>query len=345
MLQIFVSLFFLFAAARELLFSFHGLDAIKKLEANDSIYFQTGSTSHLNYSQENEDFLQKLMDSEKKAYSILTSVRFEGLENTPVVMGVGAFDEVFNLEKYNKVRTDSTDSTIWIGSKVKSVHVGDVLQYGTVKKEKSIIEGRLPANSTYILREAMMSLDESIVILTSKQKMNELHSYYYMDELMRNSVLFDVNSDEIAEYILRMNQQGTTLSPISFNQQLHEHYGSLYKNAILLTAFYLITSLFVFVSLTINTIQLIEQNLQEYAVHLLYGARLESIFQRIMVYLLGMIIPPISLALSVLFLMGSGLAYVYWGIGFCMIIPLVISLIGLSRLKSSNIIYVARERA
>lgn len=293
-LQLIISILYFCVAVEELTFSYNGIREVKNIEKYNITYFQPSlGQSGSSYSGAVDNMLEQLWDRDEVGYSIIESMKLDSNPNDKVVVGIGkAFGKVFGLTSYLDEHSD-TDTFVFIGANVSHIKVGDFISFGTVKHEKYEVIGRLPSKTNYMIRTSIRDLDQSIVILTSKERMKELHGYYYLDELIGNSVLINPDKSTLINYISVLGNNGIELSPINFNAQAFHHYNNIFTQALLLFVFYLITSIFVFINIVVNVLQLVKRNMREYSIHLLYGASNKHIYLRIILYILMIITIPI----------------------------------------------------
>lgn len=291
--QLILGIFFFLIATDQFSYFKNKDQEIKKIEKYNITYFSPSFSSNFTYSEEADKELENLFDVKQNGFSIVESITLAEFPGVKVVVGLGAFEQIYNITPLfgNDSKLDTT--IIMIGNKVNNIEVGKDITFGFLKQENYKVIGKLPKNKNYIIRTAVKNLDESILILTSKKTMKNLFGNMYLDEIIGNSCIISPSKSELRNYLSVINQTKTELTPVNLNSIYEKIYNNSYTDGYILFIFYLLTILFIFISIITNTIQLVYSNMREYSIHLLYGARRRDIFIAIIFYNILIISIPI----------------------------------------------------
>ncbi len=222
--------------------------------------------------------------AEKDSYSTITTARLPEHPDTQLVIGLGAFADVFGFDV-------DTRTTVLVGSELTSLEPGDVLSLGPDKGELNI-SGCLPSGASYVSGGSSNGLDNTILILTDD--FERFYDEQYAPELLGNFCLINLNPQDIVEYITAVRETtGLILHPTDLNSYATQRSKTLLRDGLIFTTFFLATLAFVLLGIITSILQLIDSNLREYAIHLLNGAKMHHLYTRTIIYIVLQISFPI----------------------------------------------------
>jgi len=312
-----VFVFFAIQLSIPLLFSWvsldYALDAMRyirhvnQVASKNVVFFSPhlGAMNQWHISQGAKELLVATLDESRRGYSVVESVRLRNYPNLNIVIGLGAFGEVFQLDSGSK---DHSKPLLLIGHKVDALQVGSTVEFGERNVAELTVMGRLPQGASYIKTGALESLDNSMLILAEAQS---IMGYFFNDweygtEIVHNTCLLNPTGEELINYVSLMSKEtGMALNPRDLSGYAKQHFGGNFYGSLYFLIFFGIAMLFVIVGIVTNMLQLLDSRMTEYAIHLLSGASMWHLFSRIVIYLFLLVGPPVMLVAWFIFSMYS----------------------------------------
>jgi hypothetical protein len=288
-LQLLVSLIFISLIFVYFTHSGSNFREIKRHSDLNLIYFQEVSEGgHQLRPEINENLRRYLNAREDKYYSLVTlySDEFTDFE---VLVGLGAFTKALN--KDIRLKADK-DFNVFIGNKVKDYKVGDSISFGKLERKSLTITSRLPANTSYLFRGTSQSLDNSVLILSELDSMYHYYGGFEETNIVLGTHLLAPDNAVLLDFVFIAAENDITLNAVTMNSYSNQ----IERNhAVSAMFFYLIASTFTLVGIVVNVLQLIEINKYEYAIHLLYGARIQHLNVRTAFYVFWIVSLPLCI--------------------------------------------------
>lgn len=288
-LQLLVSLIFISLIFVYFTHSGSNFREIKRHSDLNLIYFQEVSEGgHQLRPEINENLRRYLNALEDKYYSLVTlySDEFTDFE---VLVGLGAFTKALN--KDIRFKADK-DFNVFIGNKVKDYKVGDSISFGKLERKNLTITSRLPANTSYLFRGTSQSLDNSVLILSELDSMYHYYGGFEETNIVLGTHLLAPDNAVLLDFVFIAAENDITLNAVTMNSYSNQ----IERNhAVSAMFFYLIASTFTLVGIVVNVLQLIEINKYEYAIHLLYGARIQHLNVRTAFYVFWIVSLPLCI--------------------------------------------------
>lgn len=268
---------------------------IKKLSdynfVNFNVYYKDNEM--VKPSPEIIQMLTEVLDNKQQGFTVIDDLELPEDPDLNIVIGLGRFGEIFELNANKK----STDTRVLIGSKMEDLHVGDTIQFGMNQGEKLVINDQLPINSSYLNKQFSVSLDNSIVILTTFENFYKNYPAYHIDRIIGNVSLLNPSDDEINKFVEIISENSNFyVSPYLFNKTAPAIHRETMMNSLFFLLFFLFTIIFISVSIISSLLLLIDDHLQEYAIHRIYGATQIDLFWRTIIFILFIIVFPLFFA-------------------------------------------------
>lgn len=253
--------------------------------------------------QGGNDLLVNTLDGGLRAYSTVLSARLQDHPKLDLVVGLGEFADVFQLEGSI---SDLVKPVVLVGHNVVHLQVGDTVRFGELNTASLTVGRRLPQGASYILRATPTSLDDSVVILTDVESM--LTHYYrgfqHFDEILVNLSLINPTGSEMSQFVASvLREVGVAVNPMDLNTYSRQRQGDAFYGALFFLAFFGITLAYVLVGIVANILMLLESHMSEYAIHLLSGAQMRHLYSRVVIYIALLVVPPLLLVSMLLLLM------------------------------------------
>lgn len=299
-LQLIVALLFVSFLFEQLAFLSLYISNVDKVAAHNLTFFRPHSQTHSAISQEAQDSLKEIFDVNQSGYSLIESISLSGLSDIDIVVAVGAFAEVYSIDHI--VSDSDQEIVVLIGNQVKSLDLGDTIDFGQTRTTSLEVNARLPAGAAYVKTGSVNSLDDSILILADMETMGNYYYKHYITDIVFNSVLVNPTRDELVNFVTTM-QGNFVLNPVNLITYAQQRHKQLYNDSLIFLLFFLVTLGFVILGIIANILQLINRNIREYAIHLLHGATLQHLYSRLVIYVCLLVSPPLlisSYLLSVL---------------------------------------------
>jgi hypothetical protein len=287
-----LSLAFLFISllSNELIKEQQNQQQFKNIYKNQFISFKLyrNQSKNLKVGEELDNLLTKTLDGNKNAYSTITTTLSESTlangSNLEVVVGLGGFSKLFDIQP--KIKGNNTsEAIVLMGSKVKNHKIGDDIEIGTFALNPLKVSESLPRGASYVDSNGTHYLDDSIVILTTWKSWKDYNELDYIEQIIGNIKLVDINEESAAEFAqgISMANQKYDIVPININD-IKENKKDTAKGQSVFLLFFISMIIMICVGVTSSLMQLVDNNLKEYAIHRLYGAELKDIYIRIIIY-------------------------------------------------------------
>ncbi|WP_350344459.1 hypothetical protein PRVXT_000873 [Proteinivorax tanatarense] len=294
--QLVLAVSFIFIGAGQLISNHQYANLADNLYEYDVINFNVYyGVNPVNLNNEMEELVIEKFKT-NKGFSFVNSLHFSEFPNVNVVVGLGEFGEIFDL--YPDKET-SNDPLVLLGSGVSKVDVGEKIPFGVTEREELVVNERLPQNTSYLQKQTYINLDDSIVILTTLERFNDSYKKIYNEEIITNMGLINTADDELQNFIEVMSQNDTLdLSPVRLNTVAPDLYSETKESVMVFFVFFLLTIIFIGIGIISSLIRLVDNNLQEYAIHRLYGATLKELYLRTVLYVLAIVAVPFIFSFS-----------------------------------------------
>ncbi|KAF0197940.1 MAG: hypothetical protein FD169_3 [Bacillota bacterium] len=304
-IQLTVPIFFCCLSLIQVVDSVQYIRHVNQVSDYKVVFFspQIGTMRQWRISQGAKELLVATLDEARRGYSVVETVKLRDYPNLNIVIGLGAFVEVFQLRNDSK---ESSKPLVLIGHDVDALQVGSTVEFGRRNTTDLTVSSRLPQGASYVMPGGLKSLDKSLIILTEAESMMDyfFNDWEYGVQIVTNTCLISPTGTEMSEFVTRMrNETGMALNPIDLGAYAEQHYQGNFYGVLYLLVFFGITMVYVVVGIVTNTIQLLDSRMTEYAIHLLSGARMWHLCSRIVIYLLLLVSLPILAVSWLLFLM------------------------------------------
>ncbi|SES70163.1 hypothetical protein [Anaerobranca gottschalkii] len=340
--QLVIFTFFLLIVINELFNVYSYGKNMEKLYDYNLVYFNTYyHPLGTKVTEKVDTTLKEVLDDKKRAYSIIENFPVQDIQNIKTVVALGNFQEIYDINLEKDDFDNQSKIPALLGRNVKNVKVGDEFSLNLLDK-KVVIVGELPKNSSYFKRQMEESLNNSILILSSYEGLGLLR-YHNVEQIITNITFVDPDIKEINDFINNMEESNLSFTPNYFNDTVSKLYRQNKTNILFFFTFFLFTFAFSILGILSNLITLVDKNLQEFAVHLLYGGTLADLYWRTYIYVASMIFLPLLASLYLLEQTGlkffSNLTMLIWG----GILIGLISLYPLWKLKNKDLVFYLRR--
>lgn len=252
--------------------------------------------------------LSEVYDVKKQAFSTTNGYNIDEYPDKSVLIAVGNFTELYPL---GGIRNQG-ETSVLIGSNVKGINIGDSFTFGGDIKETVKVTGRLKKDSFYYHTTFKEPLDNSVVILTSYKNLGKLFGSFFDEELIQNTVFADPGKGDLNEFVGSINKSKIiNIIPHTAAALYYENYKSQILSSIFFFAFFIIALIFNLIGVVSNIMNIVERNLKAYAVHYIYGATVNEIAARIIVYIIFILLPPLAVSFSFVNMTGT---FSYYGV-------------------------------
>lgn len=319
-LQLIIGTFFFLFIITQFNSTMSSLNFYQKINSKKLMQFElTDPIRSIQINENINSLLENWMDKNKVAYTSVNSYTIENYPNVNVVIGIGNFNQIFDLG----LNIGDNELCVVLGKNLKEIKIGETIEVGMSKKIECKVSNRLSDTHKYLIGTNVKSLDDSLLILMSKGDYQKLFSNYYLDEFFFNLGVSQAPNHEIITYLEEMENAGFHLLPVSINSLLDKYKNSVIKNDIIFLVFYLVTQFFIICSIIANIVLLQQKNSKEYAIHLLYGAKLRQIYARIICYTSIIVVPPILSTTFFLSYLDGTLVFSIPKLLFCIIMIII----------------------
>lgn len=273
------------------------------------------------------------------AYTFIEGVSVNEASNVQTIITIGATDKLYNFNFTDK------PYTVFIGSEVDALDVGQKITIGTKNKIELTIDERFNNNTMFLRNTYLSDLNNYIVINLS---FNDFFETFYLEGPIKYSfydhlVLVNVDDVLVHEITKEINSNNGLLAyPRDYNSMLKRSNTEQLFNTLFFCVLILIVFFFTFVGIVCNTLNLIDKNLKTYAIHMMAGCTLIEIYSRLMSYLFCITIPPIIFSSTIINYMGILKLPFINVIILILLVTLVLSLIPIYTLKNSNMLSFLR---
>lgn len=342
--QMIVATFFLSIYMDRVISLARDIDQVSRFSQHDLTFFSPhlGTVSQRRITERAAELLREIFDLKRAGYSVIETITPEGYPDVKVVAGVGAWEEIF-LQDISPPRNQ--DIAVFVGSRVKSIEVGDGVKFGKTRTVELNVSGRLPEGSVYFQGGSPLSLDHALLFLVDFQCLTETYypAWYFWDEIIFNTVLVNPSGEELLEFITGIREEtGLILNP--FDQDYyHNNYRRFLSGARLSIIFFSVTTVFIFFGLLSNILLLLESNMREYAIHLLHGAGMPQLYSRIAIYVFLLVSIPLLAARVLNALLPSPLVPLPRLVPLIVFMALLLACIPMVQLKKSDLIFYLRS--
>lgn len=343
MIQLMVGTFFFLFILTQLQTTINQLNLFQKMKEKEIIQFDLDEgITNLYINEKIGSKIEQWMDVEHKAYTSIHTYKIEEYPEYNVVIGVGNFNKVFEIEPGDL--DVYTMPQVILGRNIRELGIGDSIGVGKIKKVECKVISILPSEKKCLVGSDLQSLNNSVIILMSKDEYDELFGEYYLDEFIFNLGFTKASKSEIISYINGMGDSGIKLYPVIMNNLLMKYKQSYIKNDIAFFMFYVVTMFFILCSVFVNVVELQQKNKREYSIHLLYGANRKQIYFRIISYIIIVVgVPIISSILYLSYLEGKLIgSYISIIIGLAVVI-FSISIYPIQMVKNKKEIELTRR--
>lgn len=269
---------------------------ISILEQNNVVTFKSyykASQRIADMPQSVRNILVDEFDNKKIAFSTTEAYSFDQYPDKPVLIAVGNFSKLYPIG----VKVPVSEPQAYIGSNIKDIPIGDALKFGGNTTVSVKVVGRLLPNSSYCYRTFEKSLNDSIVIVTPYQVLPKLFGTFFDEELIQNANFINPSKEEITKYVQTINTSKIiNVLPYSASKLYGENYKTELFNQFFFLIFFVIAFVFNLIGVIANLMNTINKNLKAFAVHYMYGSTRENILERIVFYILLVLMPPIFIA-------------------------------------------------
>lgn len=265
-------------------------------------------------------------------------------ENFFSLFGIDVVEgRLFTPEEYDEV---SEVVPIVIGYNLSSEYqVGEVYDFsyaGTAEEFKGKIIGRLQKNSTYMEFnngfELNFSLDNSYIIpLGLKDYQNEKMAFSDWDMALTSLVIFGDNVDVVKKGILNMDLFDLSLLDIQdrFDEVVKSEMNYLYL--IILISSVILLSIVVIMWMVFH--RLLKRQMYEYSIHLLCGAKTNTLIMRIACYIFFML----AVAIIITCILTKSINIILPLCGVTILLGVVIMLYPICKLKCFKITQIMKD--
>ena len=268
------------------------LKVMQGLNDYNIVYYQSYDNDM--YSTGLHEFISDLLD-ENKAYTVLSGMGSQNDSPYNIVIVLGAFNEIFKLD--DLYPNSYNDTVCLIGSDVK-LNIGDKITVDLDNSSLVEVMARIPSNSYYVAGNSVRSFDDKIIISKDLETSKNL---FYTFDFIQSTYLVNPSSELLNQYQMALEDAGMQASPRSLAQYADSTSGRQYAEYGLLSAtLFFLVLVFVMITILINTLQIVDSNMREYSIHILYGANFGDVFLRTFFFVTAITIPPIIIYYSFL---------------------------------------------
>jgi hypothetical protein len=264
-----------------------------------NIYYSDNNDFGDDLNQNDETAIRDMFE-DNRAYSFVDSIRIEKFKDVPIIIGIGAFGMVYDYYP-------SSEITAFKGSNLKNIEVGENFIIGNAN---AVIKEELPFGASFFRKGYLNKLNNCILVIMPYSKFETVFTgdnmNFYNMLIRSNLNLINASDSEVDDITKAINNtKQNKVIPISYNDFLTEQYNEKKNNIYFFTI--IIISAFIFISYGIfkNLLNLVDKNLTEYTVNILFGATIKDIFIRNFIYVMIIIGP--SILISFFFINAVGI--------------------------------------
>ncbi|QNU66436.1 hypothetical protein EHE19_016455 [Ruminiclostridium herbifermentans] len=298
-----------------------------------NIYYSDNVDSDGELNQKDETVIRDMF-KDNRAYSFVDGIRTEKLKGVPIIIGVGAFGRAYGYPS-------SSEITAFKGSNIKNIEVGENFSIGNTNV---VIKEELPFGASFFRKAYLNKLDDCILVIMPYSKFETLFTgddlNFYKMLIRTNLNLIDASDSEVEDITNAINNtKQNKVIPISYNNYLTEQYNEKKNNIYFYTI--IIISAFIFISYGVfkNLLNLVDKNITEYTVNILFGATIKDIFIRNFFYVMIIIGP--SILISFFFINAVriiGKTDILLQIAVIILISILVSLVPHSRISRNYLL-------
>lgn len=207
---------------------------------------------------------------------------------TPVIVVIGDYQAALGLEE------DVAGMTAFVGAGVKKYDVGQTVKLGTAysKLTEVPIAGRLPKNLAIF---PDVQTDNAIVLVASARDVYQHFAKEPFADILHDIIVMVEPTDrQVKDFMAEMNAFDLPPMPMPYGKP-HAGLMDVLKFFGPGAVFGLFVLIFAFIAALFGVIQMVDHNMREYAVHMLYGASNRVILLRILLFVLYIMVVPLSL--------------------------------------------------
>lgn len=298
-------------------------------------------------------FFKSLLDDRGVAYSMMKSTGLDNLNRThqdilDVILIVGNFDRRSFVDQTKSYPRDRP--AVLIGSKVRSLNVGDTVELGLNNKRQYRVTGRLMEGEGYLEKRWYRSLDDSLVVFTTFKEAVALYEMAAIYDFIPNIHLIRP-SEELISQVQEMANKTKKLTLIPETRGVKKVLeGYFLHNIITIISYFLFVFSVVFFTISAFIAMLrftISKNEVEYLTHLIYGATLWRLRIRITSFISMIVLVPFVVFLFLfrpIILKFEGGAMILWGnLLAAVFITLFASFFSAQKLREKDIMTMIRR--
>lgn len=287
----------------------------------------------------NQNLIHDLFNT-GKAYSFIDGISIDGYENIRTIVTIGSFEDLYGFNSVN------AQPSVYIGSNVKDLSVGDIVTIGTTNKIKLTITNRLENDAVFFRNTYLDNLNDTILInmnvydFFTHFDINGSLKYIFFENLLL------INTDESMLHLMtkEINSNKEVLAyPRDYNSLLKEVNNQQIFNTLFFATLILIVSLFTFIGIVCTILNLIDKNLTAYIIHIMMGCTIQQIYFRLIIYILSIIIPSTIISLIIINFIGIKEISILASLLFIFLSTLLISIIPIIQLMTKNILSLGRR--
>lgn len=281
----FAILFFVFTST-QVLMGINQVRALNTYRDKNIVHFQIENTQG-KYSADIHQAIEKKLNN-SEAYSSIDFHTIDEDKNQKLIVVLGAFDETFGLDSLYE--RSANETLAFIGSGVNTMSIGDTIQYGVIEKQSTEIVARLPSNMKYLSGTGLLSLDNAVVLSTDLETYRKA---FFPNGLIAGTSFINPSPVFIKTYARDLNHANHIYRPIFINEHSPKIYEYFIQDGLSASMLFLLVFIFVMISVYLNVKLWIFHRMKEYAIHLLYGARIQDIFFRTFIMVSSVTLPSV----------------------------------------------------
>lgn len=244
------------------------------------------------------ELLEDLINKNPRAYTFFSSGSRE-YPNLGVYIVFGKFIDVFDLKPQEV--DEITGTQAFIGCNVSNLKVEDYINvlFEFDKQEMVKITGRMSNGASYLPTSSYMyNLDNSVIVFTNKKIDLINFTSFTFERLISNVCILGYDEKDVENFVKEVSKtKGLYMLPQNFSEILNSKYSRIIESNIFFLILFVFIFLFTFIGIITNVMNLLNRNLREYAINVLFGSRMGQIYLRIIIYISFLIITPFLITL------------------------------------------------
>lgn len=338
-----------------------GKGFFKAITTKQNIVYMNAYMNNWEYIYADRDiynFFKKIFDERGDAYAIISindvdfevdyHLRDEDPDIRCTTFIVGNYD--LQSIKIQEGNIYTGRSNIFIGSKVKSLQVGDSVFLGYEKNGPYEVNGRLKKGEGYLDQRWFRPLDECMLVLMTYEEWVRLNKLYAVDAALQSIHLIDPDPeliDQVVDTAAKTKKYTLLPEKRTVKKVLEGLFERSLRNILSISIYTISIIIFVFSAFFAMLLLIIDRNYAEYVIHHIYGATRRQMFMRIFFFVSMILLMPFLvflLTFSSIAVMAVGSTSIHWiYLTFLLLTAVLSSYLAILRLRKKDMMSLVRR--